>query len=124
MDNLQLALGVFMTRDIRLARRLVASKAMIRELERRAAENHLRRLALGVPDTLQTTSLHLDVIRDLKRINSHLTAVAYPLLEEAGELHATRLAAEPSLTSIRSPHSVAGKATGPGSGSVAGPGAS
>lgn len=94
MDNLQLALGVFMTRDVRLARRLVASKAEIRDLERQAWENHLRRLALGVPDTLQTTSLHLDVIRDLKRINSHLTAIAYPLLEETGELRATRLAGE------------------------------
>lgn len=126
MDNLQLALGVFMTRDIRLARRLVASKAAIRELERRAAENHLRRLALGVPDTLQTTSLHLDVIRDLKRINSHLTAVAYPLLEEAGELRATRLAGESSVTSVRSPQRLAGEApaTSTGSGGVAEPGAS
>jgi phosphate:Na+ symporter len=103
MDNLQLALGVFMTRDVRLARRLVASKATIRELERRAAENHLRRLTLGVPDTLQTTSLHLDVIRDLKRINSHLTAIAYPLLEETGELRATRLAADTAPDGVRAP---------------------
>ncbi len=91
MEHLQLALSVFMTRDVRLARQLVAGKATVRELERRAYENHLKRLAQGVPDTIQTTSLHLDVIRDLKRINSHLTAVAYPLLEETGELRETRL---------------------------------
>lgn len=101
MDNLQLALGVFVTRDVRLARRLVASKAQLRALERQAWENHLRRLALGVPDTLQTTGLHLDVIRDLKRINSHLTAIAYPLLEETGELRATRLAAEGEASGLR-----------------------
>ncbi|GBD43879.1 hypothetical protein HRbin40_01362 [bacterium HR40] len=100
MDNLQLALGVFVTRDVRLARRLVASKTEIRALERSASDSHLRRLALGVPDSLQTTGLHLDVIRDLKRINSHLTAIAYPLLEETGELRATRLAAESAKPSV------------------------
>ncbi len=93
MEHLQLALSIFMTRDTRLARQLVVGKATIRELERRAYENHLKRLAQGVPDSVQTTSLHLDVIRDLKRINSHLTAIAYPLLEETGELRETRLLA-------------------------------
>ena len=33
----------------------------------------------------------MDVIRDLKRINGHLTTVAYPILEAAGELADTRL---------------------------------
>ncbi len=91
MDHLQLALGIFMTGDARLARQLVAEKQLLRQLERQAYENHLRRLQARIADTVQTSSLHLDVIRDLKRINSHLTAIAYPLLERAGELRDTRL---------------------------------
>ena len=40
--------------------------------------------------------MHLDVLRDLKRIHSHIIAVAYPILEQVGELRATRLKAEES----------------------------
>jgi phosphate:Na+ symporter len=35
---------------------------------------------------LETTSLHLDVLRDLKRIHSHICSVAYPVLAAAGEM--------------------------------------
>jgi len=91
LENLQLALGVFMTRDPRLARQLVAQKKVVRDLEIEAYENHLRRLSQRIADTVQTSSLHLDLIRDLKRINSHLTAIAYPLLEATGQLRETRL---------------------------------
>ncbi len=83
LEHFDLALAIFTNRDVELARRLVAAKAEIRELERRAWTSHLRRLQAGVPDTVQTTALHLDVIRDLKRINGHITAIAYPILEEA-----------------------------------------
>jgi phosphate:Na+ symporter len=40
----------------------------------------------GQPETQETTSLHLDVLRDLKRIHSHICSVAYPVLEGAGLL--------------------------------------
>lgn len=43
------------------------------------------------PDTLQTSALHLDLLRDLKRINAHLVSVANPILEEAGLLRESRL---------------------------------
>ena len=56
----------------------------------------LSRLRSGKLESLETSSLHLDVLRDLKRINSHLTSVAYPILDAAGELERTRLKAEPS----------------------------
>jgi phosphate:Na+ symporter len=56
-----------------------------------AAENHLRRLREGRPESIETSSLHLDVLRDLKRIHSHICAVADPALEAAGELQASRL---------------------------------
>ena len=52
-----------------------------------AAERHLERLRQGRQDTIETTSLHLDVLRDLKRIHSHICTAAYPVLEAAGEIH-------------------------------------
>jgi phosphate:Na+ symporter len=89
--NLQLAMNVFMTGDITLARKLFAEKQAFRELERHAAESHLQRLRSGRIESIQTSSLHLDILRDLKRINSHLALVAQPILEAAGELSPSRL---------------------------------
>ncbi|MGQ0582732.1 MAG: Na/Pi cotransporter family protein [Reyranella sp.] len=93
LENLRLALNVFTTRDIALARRLVAEKTAMREAEARAADSHFARLREGRPESIETSSIHMDVIRDLKRINGHLTTVAYPILEAAGELADTRLKA-------------------------------
>lgn len=93
MDNLRLALNVFFAGDVKLARRLLEEKVAFRELERQASEGHLARLRRGKIESIETSSLHLDVIRDLKRINSHLTSVAYPILDAAGELARTRLKA-------------------------------
>ena len=81
LENLQLAFGVFMSGDVSGARRLVSEKSQLRGAELAAAEQHLERLREGRPETMDTTSLHLDVLRDLKRINSHICSVAYPVLE-------------------------------------------
>ena len=91
MDNVALALNVFMSGDVKLARQLLAEKVTFRELERQASEAHLARLRSGKLESIETSSLHLDVLRDLKRINSHLTSVAYPILDTAGELRQSRL---------------------------------
>ncbi|HVR65860.1 MAG TPA: Na/Pi cotransporter family protein [Verrucomicrobiae bacterium] len=91
LENLRLALNVFMSGDVKLARQLLEQKVAFRDLERAAAEAHLARLRVGTPESLETTSLHLDILRDLKRINSHLTSVAYPILDAAGELVQSRL---------------------------------
>lgn len=90
-ESLQLALSVFLSGDVKVARQLVAQKTRVRELEAAASENHLERLRDGVRETLETSSLHLDVLRDLKRIHSHIAATAYPALEAAGQLRNTRL---------------------------------
>ena len=41
------------------------------------------------------------MLRDLKRINAHLTTVAYPILEETGELRGSRLAPAPQPAPAR-----------------------
>jgi len=75
-----------MAGDLPAARRLIVQKAELRTAEVSAAERHLGRLREGRQETLETTSLHLDILRDLKRIHSHICSVAYPVLDAAGEL--------------------------------------
>ncbi len=91
MDNMRLSYNVFATRDVALARRLLAEKAAMRAAELSASDSHFARLREGRPESIETSSIHLDIIRDLKRINGHLTSVAYPILEVTGELHDSRL---------------------------------
>jgi phosphate:Na+ symporter len=96
MDDLRLALNVFATRDVALARKLIAEKALVRAAERETSDRHYARLRDGRPESIASSAIHLDIIRDLKRINSHLTSVGYPILEEAGELAESRLLARDS----------------------------
>jgi phosphate:Na+ symporter len=93
IDNLKLAFSIFLSGDVRSARQLLDEKTKIRELEMAAAESHMARLREGRPESMETSSLHLDILRDLKRIHSHICAAAYPALEAAGELQPTRLKA-------------------------------
>ncbi|MEO6841723.1 MAG: Na/Pi cotransporter family protein [Bradyrhizobium sp.] len=88
MDSLRIAFGVFMSGDVNEARKLLVEKAHLRNTEIAATERHLDRLREGRPETIETTSLHLDVLRDLRRIHSHICSVAYPVLDAAGELPA------------------------------------
>jgi phosphate:Na+ symporter len=92
MDSLRIAFGVFMSGDVGEARKLLAEKASLRNAELAATERHLDRLREGRPETIETTSLHLDVLRDLRRIHSHVCSVAYPVLDAAGELPALQTA--------------------------------
>ena len=92
-ENLQRAIHVFISGDVQLARDLLAQKVAIREKERQSIESHFDRIGRGTAQSIDSSALHLDILRDLKRINSHLTSVAYPILERAGELVDTRLRA-------------------------------
>jgi phosphate:Na+ symporter len=100
VDNLKLAFSVFMSGDARIARRLVEEKVVVREAERAAAENHFARLREGLTASLETSSLHLDILRDLKRIFSHICATGYPVLEAAGELQPSRLKTAESAADV------------------------
>ncbi|HEX4043000.1 MAG TPA: Na/Pi cotransporter family protein, partial [Xanthobacteraceae bacterium] len=85
-ECLQAAFGIFMTGDVVAARKLLQEKSELRRAELAAADRHFDRLREGRPESLETTSLHLDVLSDLKRIHSHICSVAYPVLQAAGEL--------------------------------------
>ncbi len=90
VDCLQAAFGIFMSGDVEAARKLLREKSELRQAELAAADRHFERLREGRPESLETTSLHLDVLSDLKRIHSHICSVAYPVLEAAGELKSNR----------------------------------
>ena len=98
--NLRLGLSVFLNGDLKSAQELLAQKVLFRDLERAYADSHLTRLAENTLDSIETSSLHLDLISDLKRINSHISSMAYPILEQAGVLAKTRLK-EPEVVPAR-----------------------
>jgi phosphate:Na+ symporter len=91
IGNVQTAAAVFMTDDARAARRLLAEKEVFRDLEARATASHFARIRAGRVESVETSALHLDVLRDLKRINAHVAAAAYAVLEKRGELLSSRL---------------------------------
>jgi len=91
LSNLRLGMSVFLGGNVRDAQKLLEEKARFRELELEYAANHIGRLQDNTPQSIETSSLHLDLIGELKRINSHICSIAYPILESAGVLAATRI---------------------------------
>ncbi|WP_055337354.1 Na/Pi cotransporter family protein [Ralstonia solanacearum] len=89
--NLRLALSVFLTGDLRSAQRLMLEKAHFRDLEKRYARSHLTRVSAQTSESIETSSLHLDIISDFKRLNSLFCAAAYTVLDEAGLLGRSRM---------------------------------
>jgi len=116
METTRLSLSVFMSQSLDDARMLMARKDRLRRMEQRAMLRHLNRMKSGQIESIETSGLHLDIVRDLRRINSHFISVAYPILDRAGELRTTRAAAPEGARD-------AGKAAEPAAGG-AGPKAS
>ncbi|MGO7367058.1 Na/Pi cotransporter family protein [Rhizobium leguminosarum] len=90
-ESLRMAQTVFATQNATLARRLVEIKEDVRRLEKQSAQRHLQRLREERPESIQTSSLHLDILRDLKRIHAHIAAVAHPILNQSGLLIESRI---------------------------------
>lgn len=93
LNDLRLAMSVFMTGDECAARTLADEKVRIRDMERMAVDNHLSRLRAGLLESIETSAMHLDIIRDLKRLAAHIASVAYPVLDKNGLLLRSRVAA-------------------------------
>ena len=87
----ELAAAVFVSGDRRAARTLMKEKEIVRGLEARATEAHFSRLRAGRSESVETSALHLDILRDLRRINAHLVTAAYPVLDRSGELLPSRV---------------------------------
>ena len=90
VDNLRLGMSVFLNGSVRDAHKLLEEKVRFGDLERAYAGTHLMRLTENTVQSIETSSLHLDLISDLKRINSHICSIAYPILDSAGALAPSR----------------------------------
>lgn len=86
LSNMRLAQNIFLSEDPELARQLVEGKEEMRRAEESSSKSHFDRLRLRLPETIATSSLHLDIIRDFRRINTYVTSVAYAILHNA-EMH-------------------------------------
>ena len=98
METVHLALTVFIHQELDTARALLARKDQLRAMELNDTERHLARLRSGQAASIETSALHLDIVRDFKRIHSHLTSVAYPILDRAGVLRPSRLRRKPKIS--------------------------
>ena len=89
-ETILLASQVFMEPSVAKAHKLLERKTKLREMEQESIEGHLVRLSKRKPKTVASSPYHIDIVRDLKRVNSHFASVAYPILEQAGQLHVSR----------------------------------
>ncbi|MFW8633517.1 Na/Pi cotransporter family protein [Cribrihabitans pelagius] len=89
--NMQLASNVLISDDLESARLLSLEKTELKRMERDSRKRHLRRLQEGAPGSFETSDIHLETLRALREFNSHIAAVAYPVLYRNGQLLETRL---------------------------------
>ncbi len=82
LNNLRLGLSVFLSRDVTSARRLRRTKHRFRLTERRFSHAHVDRLHQQNFQSIETSSLHLGLLGDMKRLNSLFCSVAYNVLEQ------------------------------------------
>jgi phosphate:Na+ symporter len=80
--NLERAIAGFAANDRSLAQEVLDQRPVVRQRERELRDSHLMRLRRGLAESLETSEIHLDVLTNLKRISSHVTALVFPILEE------------------------------------------
>ncbi|MGG5288346.1 Na/Pi cotransporter family protein [Pseudomonas shirazensis] len=80
LANLRLGLSVFLSADPESAQLLLREKRRFRAQERRLAHAHVSRLQRKVVQSIETSSLHLELIADMKRLNSLFCSSAYVVL--------------------------------------------
>lgn len=80
--NLEVAIAAFAANDRSLAQAVLDQRPVMRQRERELRESHLNRLRQGLAESLETSEIHLDILTNLKRISSHVSALVFPILEE------------------------------------------
>src|SRR5207249_1411968 len=80
--NLETAIAAFAANDRTLAQHVLDQRPFTRQRERELRESHLGRLRAGLAESLETSEIHLDILTNLKRISSHVSALVFPILEE------------------------------------------
>ena len=80
VENLELALAALAAQDAGIAEKVIRHKSFINLEERRLRAQHIQRLHEGLRESIDTSSIHLDVLASLKRANSLIAGIAYAVL--------------------------------------------
>ncbi|AHL77264.1 membrane protein [Stutzerimonas stutzeri] len=106
--NLSLGLSVFLSGDAHSARQLLQQKRQFRKRERELAHAHVHRLHQQVRESIETSATHLELIADMKRLNSLFCSAGYAALE--GQVSGkSRLPTEPTREEHAEQHQLPGK---------------
>jgi len=89
--NMKLAGNVLISDDVESARLLSLEKDELKRAERSSRKRHLKRLQKGAAESLETSDIHLETLMAFREFNSHISAVAFPILYQNGQLLETRL---------------------------------
>jgi len=82
IENFDFAIAAFANHDRELAERVLRNKEELGLLERELVQAHLERLRKGLRESIETSHIHLDIIGNIARINSLITHIIYPIVEE------------------------------------------
>lgn len=93
-NNIRHATAVLSSRDVAAAQALIAQKDAFRTLENKVIREHFTRKSGDRGKALRRSALFVDLIRDLHRLNSHVVAAGYPIVDAAGLLRSSRLRAK------------------------------
>jgi phosphate:Na+ symporter len=80
VENVELALSALASQDPSIAEKVIRHKSRINLLERQLRQSHIDRLHSGLRESIDTSSLHLDLLANLKRANSLAAGIAYAVL--------------------------------------------
>src|SRR5438105_4981556 len=80
LENLELALSALAAQDASIAEKVIRHKSRINLPERQLRQTHIHRLHEGLRESIDTSSLHLDLLANLKRANSLAAGIAYAVL--------------------------------------------
>ncbi len=80
-DDFDMAITAFERKDPEMAERVIKEKTRIRQCERTLSISHIKRLHEGISETIESSSIHLDILTNLKRITSHITSIAHTVIE-------------------------------------------
>ncbi len=84
-DNFEMAISAFAGNDSDLAWKVMKNKEKLGSMERDLKSAHIERLHLGLRESIDTSSIHLDLLSNLKRINHHITNTSYPIIRRPKE---------------------------------------
>ncbi|MCU1750275.1 Na/Pi cotransporter family protein [Pseudomonas sp. 6D_7.1_Bac1] len=85
LESLSLAITVFLREDLPTAHHLVNRKESVRRLEAAASREHFRTLREDKSAWAESGDIFQRLLRDYRRVHHHIAALAYPVLERAGE---------------------------------------